>query len=43
MALDRGSVDRLELDGVPLPTGVLDHGRWQAFIANSLLAEQTHL
>ncbi|MBB5162115.1 hypothetical protein HNP02_002052 [Mycobacterium sp. AZCC_0083] len=43
MALDRRSVDRLELDGIPLPTGVLDHVRWQVFIANSLLVEQTHL
>ncbi|MCU1699705.1 MAG: hypothetical protein JWR34_5768 [Mycobacterium sp.] len=43
MVLDSGSVDRLELDSVPLLTGVLDHVRWQVFIANSLLAEQTHL
>jgi hypothetical protein len=43
MALDRRSVDRLELDGIPLPTGVFDHVRWQVFIANSLLVEQTHL
>jgi hypothetical protein len=43
MALDLRSVDRLELDGVSLPAGVLDHVRWRVSTANSLLVEQTHL
>lgn len=43
MALDPRSVDRLELSAVPLPTGVLDHVEWRVSMANSLMAEQTHL
>jgi hypothetical protein len=43
MALDPRSVDRLDVEAVPLPGGVLDHIGWQVSIANSPMLEQTHL
>lgn len=42
-ALDATSVDRLLADPAPLPGGLLDHVDWPVNVANSLLAEQTHL
>jgi hypothetical protein len=41
MALDPGSVDRLDVDSVRLPGGVLGHVWWRVAVTNSRLAEQT--
>jgi hypothetical protein len=43
IALDPRSVDRLDVDAVLLPDGVLDRMGWRVSIANSPMVEQTHL